>query len=86
MTIEAALLGVPTLSCYPDEPFIILKYLINMGLVRLERDPKRLADNALKIIENLDEERMRQSERARKLTGKFEDPIRVIADEIERNA
>jgi len=85
MTIEAALLGVPTLSFYPDEPFIILKYLIRMGLVRLERDPKRLADNALKIIENRDEERERQSETARKLTAKFEDPIQVIADEIERN-
>ena len=84
MTTEAALLGVPTFSCYPGEPFIVLKYLIREKLVKLERDPKELATKILTILNNIEYEKKRQAERARRLVETFEDPIEVMATEIEK--
>ena len=84
MTTEAALLGVPTFSCYPGEPFIILKYLMRKGLVKLERDPKSLAIKILAALEKVEYEKKRQAERAKRLVETFDDPIQVIADEIEK--
>jgi len=84
MTAEAALLGVPTFSCYPEEPFIILRYLVRKGLVKFERDPKVLAKKILAALDNIAYEKRRQAERAKRLIKTFEDPIEVIAAEIER--
>jgi len=86
MTTEAALLGVPTFSCYPSEPFIILKYLIKKRLVTLERDPEELAMKVLATLKNIKRKKKRQSERARRLVETFEDPIEVIIAEIEKAA
>jgi len=84
MTSEAALLGVPTFSCYPGEPFIILKYLIEKGLVNLERNPKAMAEKILSTLDNIEYERSIQSEKAKRLVETFEDPIQVITSEIEK--
>jgi len=84
MTTEAALLGVPTFSCYPGEPFIVLKYLMRKKLVKLERDPKVLAKKVLVSLDNIEYERKRQAERAKRLVETFEDPIEVITNEIEK--
>jgi len=85
MTTEAALLGVPTFSCYPGEPFIVLKYLVKKKLVNLVRDPEELAIRALATLDNIELEKKRQSERARRLVETFEDPIEVIVAEIEKS-
>ena len=84
MTTEAALLGVPTFSCYPSEPFLVLKYLIRKMLVKLERDPRALAMEILETLNNIEDEKRRQSERSKRLVETFEDPIRVITAEIEK--
>jgi len=84
MTAEAALLGVPTFSCYPGEPFIILRYLVRKRLVRLERDLKALAMKILTALNNIEYEKKGQAERSKRLVETFEDPIEVIADEIEK--
>jgi len=84
MTSEAALLGVPTFSCYPIEPFIILRYLIEKKLVKLERDPRAMAEKILSTLDKIEYERSKQSERAKRLIRTFEDPIQVIASEIEK--
>lgn len=84
MTAEAALLGVPTFSCYPAEPFIILKYLMRKRLVKLERNPERLAEKVLATLDRIEYERKKQNERAKRLVKTFEDPVEVIADEIEK--
>jgi predicted glycosyltransferase len=83
MTAESALLGVPTFSCYPDKPVIILKYLIRNGLVRLETDPSKLLGMIQLTLDNLDEEKKRQAEKAERLVKGFEDPIEAILKEIE---
>jgi len=84
MTVEAALLGVPTFSCYPAEPFIILKYLMRKRLVKLERNPERLAEKVLATLDRIEYERRKQNERAKRLVKTFEDPVEVIADEIKK--
>lgn len=82
MTIEAALLGAPTFSCYPDKPFLIEKYLINKGLVVRESNPERATRKIVKTLRNLEVAKKRQEEKARGLTKDFEDPIEVIASTI----
>lgn len=84
MTAEASLLGVPTFSCYPAEPFIILKYLMKKKLVKLERNPEKLAKKALATLDRIEYERMKQDERAKRLVKTFEDPVEVIAEEVEK--
>ena len=83
MTTEAALLGVPAFSCYPAEPYAILKYLVREGLVKLERDPDALAEGVLLMLRNIEDERRNQKERARRLVEAFEDPVEVIVAEVE---
>jgi len=85
MSVEAALLGVPTFSCYPGEPFIIEKYLIKKGLLIRETTPEKAAEKILDQLGNISSARKKQAEKAWKLTEKFEDPVEIIAGEIERN-
>jgi hypothetical protein len=83
MTSEAALLGVPTFSCYPGKPYLVEKYLLSNGLVTRETDPKRLTTMILKTLDDLQTVKTEQQEKARRLTSTFEDPIEVILETIE---
>ena len=84
MTTESALLGVPTFSCYPSEPFLMLKYLVKNKLVSLERNPVKLLKKILLTLNNLETVRKTQSERIQRLVKDFEDPIEVIVKEVEK--
>jgi len=84
MTAEAALLGVPTFSCYPDKPHLIEKYLIQKGLVVREDNCMKLKAKILTTLQNIDRARDLQEIKARKLTSSFEDPIEVIVKAIEK--
>jgi len=84
MTSEAALLGVPTFSCYPDKPFLIETYLIKKGLVIRETNLKRLRSRVLETLRNVERAKKTQAARARALTSTFEDPIDVVFEAIKR--
>jgi len=84
MSIEAALLGVPTFSCYPGEPFLIERYLINKGLIIREKSPQEATERIVKMLKRTDIIRRKQIERAQRLVEKFEDPIKVITDKVIR--
>jgi predicted glycosyltransferase len=84
MTTESALLGVPTLSCYPSEPFAILRYLVKNKMVSLERDHVTLLKKIWSTLDNLENAKKTQAERVQRLVRDFEDPIEVIVTEIER--
>jgi len=86
MTIEAALLGVPTFSCYPDEPFLIEKYLINKRLIVREGDPEKTSKSIVDSLKNLGDVSAKQKRRAKELTKNFEDPIEAISDVIKNVA
>lgn len=83
MTSEAALLGVPTFSCYPEESYLIEKYLLSKGLAIRETDPRKLVKRILETLENLETARKKQREKARRLTSTFEDPVDVMVKTIE---
>jgi predicted glycosyltransferase len=83
MTSEAALLGVPTFSCYPSKPYIVEKYLIKKGLIDREPSLERVKVKVLKTLRNIESSRKMQAEKARRLTSSFEDPVDVIAKTIE---
>ncbi len=84
MTTEAAIMGIPTFSCYPDSPFLIEKYLIERGLIIRERDSNEVAKRIIKASKNIEFSRSKQKEKAQELTKNFEDPIQVITDTLER--
>ncbi|RLI35094.1 lipid-A-disaccharide synthase [Candidatus Bathyarchaeota archaeon] len=83
MSIEAALLGVPAISCYPAGPFLIESFLMNEGLIIRETSPERVVRLILKMLEDPASLRNRQTERARRLTERFEDPLEVIVGVVE---
>ena len=77
MTAEAALLGVPTISCYPGEPTLVERYLISKRLVTRLHDASRTADLVAKILED-SEIRAERERKANVLLRTMEDPVRVI--------
>jgi len=82
MTTEAALLGVPTISCYPGETTLVEKYLVKQGLVVRIIDPQKAVRKALQIFSKLESCRTMQQEKAKMLLAKMEDPVEVIMREM----
>jgi len=50
MTAEAAMLGVPTISCYPGEPTIIERYLVREKLIERICRPKLASRRVRQIL------------------------------------
>jgi len=86
MTTESALLGVPTFSCYPSRPFVILKYLVKNRMVSLERNHVKMLKKIWLTLDNLENAQKTQDERVQRLVRDFEDPIEVIVTEVEKMA
>ncbi len=84
MSTEAALLGVPTISCYPGEPTLVERYLVRKGLVTRETDPKKVAGKILDTLANRNLARGKSTLKAQRLVKNFEDPIEVIVEEVEK--
>jgi len=84
MTAEAALLGTPTISCYPSTPTIVEDFLINEGLVFREANPKKAIALAEDILRSPREFRNRHATRARKLTARMEDPVEFIHSRVAK--
>ena len=82
MTAEAALLGVPTISCYPGKPYLIERYLLNKGLIERETDFKKISSRIRDILYD-DKLRKKQKEKAKRLVKSYEDPVDVIIKEVE---
>lgn len=83
MTAEAALLGVPTISCYPAELTYVDKYLLKEGLIVHSTDPERIVKRILQILSDPEAFRRIQKEKAQKLIAGMEDPIDVIMRALE---
>ena len=84
MSVEAALLGVPTLSCYPGDPYLIEKYLVKAGLIVRENQPEKIIKRILNMLRRINHVKTRCAERAERLVEGFEDPISFITERIER--
>jgi len=84
MTVEAALLGRPAISCFPGEKPLYIKYLEKKGLVETIQSPREIA---LKVSRTLasEEEREKQERRGTKLLHQMEDPIKVISGVVRKS-
>ena len=77
MTVEAALLGTPAISCFPGEKPLYITYLERQGLVRTIRSPRRIAAMVKSTI--MEPERFEGSRaKGRKLLEWMEDPVSKI--------
>jgi hypothetical protein len=61
-------------------------FLIEKGLNERETNLESLVERASELLVDPKTHREAQEERARHLVKDFEDPVKVIADEIERRA
>lgn len=84
MTAEAALLGTPTISCYPREPTIVENYLMKKKLVQRITDPDKASRRIIQILDDYEDFRRAQQEKAKVLMSAMEDPLEVIIDVVER--
>lgn len=83
MTAEAALLGTPTISCFPREPTMVDNYLIKKKLVYRLKSPKEVVKKVAQILNDSEDLRRKQRELAHNLLTQMEDPLDVIIAEIE---
>ena len=84
MSAEAALMGIPTISCYPGDPYIIENYLIEKGLINRETSEKKLFKKVMNMLKNYCQYKKETTEKSTSLIETFEDPIEVIVNEIEK--
>ncbi len=85
MTAEAAMLGTPTISCYPREPTLVERYLIGKKMVSRLTDPEKIAKKVIDILNDFDSVHKVQQERARLLTSAMEDPTEMIMKVMEND-
>jgi hypothetical protein len=77
MSAEAALMGVPTISCYPSEPTYVDKYLFKLKLAERVLSVDRAVDRVHRFLVD-PKLAIRQKEKADRVLAKMEDPLQVI--------
>ena len=82
MTTEAVMLGVPSISCFPNKPTIIEEFLVTSGFVVRETDPFRIAERAVNMLED-EPYRRRIRGKAKSFVERMEDPVEVILRELK---
>lgn len=78
MNREAALLGTPTISFYPQEPLGVDRFLMGKGLLHHAEGTREITE----LVRELAGEKERLRVRAKRLRTKLEDPIEVLEREI----
>ena len=81
MTVEAALMGKPAISCFPGEKPLYIKYLEHKLLVKSMRSPPRIASEVRRILHSEDELET-QRVRGRALLASMEDPVARISEVV----
>ncbi len=81
MTVEAALIGKPAISCFPGEKPLYIKYLERKQLVKSMRSPRRIAGEVRRILLS-DDESEKQRIRGRALLASMEDPVAKISSVV----
>lgn len=83
MTAEACLLGVPTLSCYPGEPYLVERFLLRKGLLKRASNVEEALRYVQSVLGDLKLAQTVQRRRAQGLLARMEDPIEVIAQGLK---
>jgi hypothetical protein len=77
MNAEAALMGVPTISCYPSDPTYVDRYLFRLGLAERILSANRTVNKVRRFLADPTLAK-HQKEKAHRVLTKMEDPIRLI--------
>ncbi|MEM2904970.1 MAG: DUF354 domain-containing protein [Candidatus Bathyarchaeia archaeon] len=83
MTAEACLLGVPTLSCYPGEPYLVERFLLRKGLLKRASNVEEALRYVQSVLGDLKLAQTVQRRRAQGLLARMEDPIEVISQGLK---
>src|SRR5881296_4666464 len=83
MTVEAALLGIPAISCFPGPKPLYIRYLERKRLVKTIKSPSKITKEVLEILRN-DKRREDQKRRGKKLLAWMEDPTEKLLDTLKR--
>ena len=82
MTVEAALLGIPSISCFPGPKPLYIRYLERLGLVETTRSPREIVSIIQTIL--TDPEAFEGQRRGgKRLLAKMEDPVAKILSTVE---
>jgi len=81
MSAEAALMGVPTISCYPIKPTYIDKYLFRTGLAERILTPHKIINRVHEHLNN-NTTLSKQKKRAENIMSRMEDPVQVILNQL----
>jgi uncharacterized protein len=83
MTVEAALLGRPAISCFPGEKPLYIRYLEKKRLVMTIQSPREIARTVKRTLAS-EEEKDEQERRGTRLLREMEDPIKVISGVVRK--
>ncbi|HET7404997.1 MAG TPA: DUF354 domain-containing protein [Candidatus Bathyarchaeia archaeon] len=83
MTVEAALLGKPAISCFPGTRTLYMEYLEKKRLMKTIHSPSRIAREVSQIIGSPDEA-LEQGQRGKRLVRWMEDPIATVERALKK--
>jgi uncharacterized protein len=84
MTVEAALMGIPAISCFPGPRVVYLEWLEKQGLVKQILSPRKIARATKRIFDLENHPQQRHETRGSKLLSNMEDPIKVISTVVRK--
>jgi len=82
MTAEAALLGVPSFSCYPGEPTIVESFLVRRGLLYHPERPEVMVKMIRQVLKDPNRHKKRWKAKAARLVSQMEDPVEKIREAV----
>ncbi len=83
MTVEAALLGRPAISCFPGDKPLYIRYLEKKGLVETIQSPRTIATKVRETLAS-DKKLEQQQRRGTRLLRHMEDPIKIISAVVRK--
>ena len=83
MTVEAALLGVPAISCFPGPKPLYIQYLERLGLVETIKQARKATSEVERMLTS-PETFTDQKRKGKQLLSKMEDPVAKILATVEQ--
>ena len=77
MSAEAALMGIPTISCFPSNPTYVDRYLFRLGLAERMLTPERVLGRVRKFLADPGIAK-RQKEKADRVLARMQDPVSFV--------
>jgi predicted glycosyltransferase len=82
MTVEAALLGIPSISCFPGPKPLYIQYLERLRLVETIKSPREIASSLRRMLTD-PQAFETQKRRGKQLLANMEDPVAKILSTVK---